>query len=307
MQPIPRFWARRSQVVSLPDNPELSTWLVQVWGCSADSQEEAERDADARLSALVATGGPRGAARRTGIGDEWYYPQHRRPEEIIREIHDGPELVGVVTRNRYGAEVLNTDELLITGIDISAREEAEAPAPRRRGLLSRLFGGGTEPTPEAQAAPTTGMSPAEVEILQRIDAFARSRPELGISTYRTAAGFRLFLTGTDAGPDSETAAAIMAELGSDPLYATLCRAHATYRARLTPKPWRIDMEMPPLSEKTPLAPPPPEWMSRYNAASDSHAVCSLVGRTGAMPSPREQLLIDEHDAASGVDSGRPLA
>lgn len=34
----------------------------------------------------------------------------------------------------------------------------------------------------------------------------------------------------------------MGNLYVDPLYARLCRFQATFRARLTPKPWRVDEE-----------------------------------------------------------------
>ena len=43
--------------------------------------------------------------------------------------------MGVITRNRYGAEVLNTDAVLIADIDLP--EPVRLPG---QGLLGRLFG-----------------------------------------------------------------------------------------------------------------------------------------------------------------------
>ena len=60
--------------------------------------------------------------------------------------------------------------------------------------------------------------------------------------YRTRHGFRLLVSGADAHPASERARTLMAEMRSDPLYMLLCRVHDTYRARLTPKPWRVEID-----------------------------------------------------------------
>uniref|UniRef100_UPI001C3D5E17 hypothetical protein n=1 Tax=Picosynechococcus sp. (strain ATCC 27264 / PCC 7002 / PR-6) TaxID=32049 RepID=UPI001C3D5E17 len=77
-----------------------------------------------------------------------YYPSRRLPEELLEEVHgeDGA-LIAAVTRNRYGAAVLNTDALLICDVDRPPEDVGRSRprigrAGKRPGLLSRLLGGG---------------------------------------------------------------------------------------------------------------------------------------------------------------------
>lgn len=149
MEPIPRHWAAVHETHTFPGT---GTFALTVNGASDISLEDARRDARRRLDALVAAGGPE---QRDGADHE-YYPSRRLPEELLEEVHseDGT-LIAAVTRNRYGAAVLNTDVLLISDVDLppesSRRAKAKAArsvgtgpagAGKRRGLLSRLFGGG---------------------------------------------------------------------------------------------------------------------------------------------------------------------
>lgn len=301
MQPLPRFWARRTEHVDIPGHPTGRDVDLVVWGSSDLSQADAERDAGARLAALVARGGPSHAPAG------WYYPARRRPEELLSEVRDGEELLAVVTRNRYGAEVLNTDAVLITDIDLPdwrpGRRRAGSGA--RSGLLGRLLG---RERSTGEPAPATRSDDPEAVALRRIDQTARAHPGIGWSIYRTRAGLRVIITGTDAAPDSAEARELMESLASDPLYVTLCRVHETYRARLTPKPWRVGL---PATSRGPawsvMDPPPARWLARYREAARGTAVCRLIGRTGAPPSAREQRVIDVHDRASRIAEDLPLA
>lgn len=57
--------------------------------------------------------------------------------------------------------------------------------------------------------------------------------------YRTSAGFRLIVQGKGFTPGSPETRKLMRRFGADYLYATLCDAQKCFRARLTPKPYRI--------------------------------------------------------------------
>lgn len=145
MRALPRHWAVHRETVDLPGRGELD---LALWGWSADSPAEAERHARRRWQEVVDRGGP----VRPGEAAEEYYPRRHLPEEILEEIHDGRgELVAAVTRNRYGAEVLNTDLLLICDVDFPAEVVRETErADRRPSLLGRLLGRGT-PEPDEHA------------------------------------------------------------------------------------------------------------------------------------------------------------
>ena len=53
-------------------------------------------------------------------------------EEIVEGVRSGNEIAGIVTRNGYGALVLNARQALFIDVD--------RPAPASPGLLGRLFG-----------------------------------------------------------------------------------------------------------------------------------------------------------------------
>ena len=179
-------------------------------------------------------------------------------------------LLGVVTRNRMGCEVLCTDLLFAADVDAWAggrqRTAASRPVRRRRSprpwacaaarasaassAASPVRGAGSHPDdtartkapgarPALAAARTGDISVAESLACEPVWEFARRHPDLGVRVYRTAAGLRVPVTGAAAPPASDRARALLTELGSDPLYVELCSTHDSYRARLTPKPFRI--------------------------------------------------------------------
>jgi hypothetical protein len=66
-----------------------------------------------------------------------------------------------------------------------------------------------------------------------------SRDSGGLAfVYETAAGLRVILAHREIDPCSEEASRILDFVGSDPLCLRLCRNQKSFRARLTPKPWR---------------------------------------------------------------------
>jgi hypothetical protein len=216
-------------------------------------------------------------------------------EPILDEVLLDGEQALVVTRNRYGAEVLNTDRLLIADIDLVE------PAAPSTGVLRRLFGRGSA-RPDPPADPVA-------ERLTRLETWAAARPDLGVRVYRTASGLRVFVTGL-AEPTS-AGDAILAELEADPIYRELCRTHGMFRARLTPKPWRLRRMRAPAG-RWPYESPRAErrfqqWLAAYTAASAGYAVCRLVATFGPEPSPVEQRVIALHDDRTRAQEPLPLA
>lgn len=314
MRTPPRHWARVEQHAHAGDRDVL----LRVWGCSDVSEQDAEAQARSRISAILAAGGP-------GRGDaSWYYPRGPLREELLEQLHDEDgALLATVTRNRYGAQVLCTDAVLIADIDLPAPRPMR-PGPPRRGLWERLRSGllrrgGTGASdaawaggPSAEAATTAEDAPSgpEAEALARVDRFATAHPRLGVHLHRTRAGFRVLVTGSGAAPDGDEAEALLRELGSDPLYVRLCRADASYRARLTPKPWRAGTTAPRV--RWPASAPREEqelrdWVARYEQCCAGFAATRRLSRRGPAPSPREARVLELHDRSSRADSGLPLA
>ena len=98
---------------------------------------------------------------------------------------------------------------------------------------------------------------------------------------------------------------------SDPLYVRLCQAQDCFRARLTPKPWRCNMDT--LSSRYPWENNDHEiqyrlWERRYEEASKKYAVCRLVKQLGPPEvHPDVAPILTFHDQFTGVEADRPLA
>lgn len=309
MQPLPRHWATVRETVTFPGTQE---YALTIHGASDLSAEDAQRDARERLERLIAAGGP---GLQHGSGQE-YYPLRRLPEELLEELRSpGGELIAAITRNRYGSAVLNTDAVLISDVDLVEPSSQDRVTPKG-GLLSRLLGGGrqAELTAEQQDPDAFGLQGLHrrgehhARTLRLIDDFRTRHPDLGVRTYRTRNGFRLLITGSGAGPSSDLARELMGQLTSDELYMILCRVHDTYRARLTPKPWRIEVDrFEDLGTRTSADETHRAWVERYRAASEEVAVCRLLDVSGPAPSAVEQQIIDLHDRATRPESGLRLA
>ena len=313
---------------------------LTVWGWSTESEADAERVARERLAEALARIAVEGRLP-PGRG---YYPRMPLREPVLEEVEAGSgALLGVVTRNRMGCEVLCTDILFVADVDVPGLEDVPARRPGSGagsalasrlgvrggegvgGFLRRLLSGDPAPTPmtptdepdadaagDPQLAPIRphGISAAESLACEPVWEFAQRHPELGVRVYRTAAGLRVLVTGASAPPASDRARALLTELGSDSLYVELCTTHDSYRARLTPKPFRIGQKA--LAVPWPFADDAAraateEWVSEYDARAAGYAVCRLVSASGPVPGPDEQRLVALHDARCRVGERLPLA
>lgn len=287
---IPKFWEVAEDSATGPSGERV---FRRVWGWSMSSAAEALDVAQERLRSALAN-------IRSGTKAGGYYPRVPLREPILDEVLADGEQILVVTRNRYGAEVLNTDRVLIADVDLPGLERSTA------GLLRRLFGKKSTPDPGAPAEPAV-----VVERLAVLADWASAHPNLGVIIYRTASGLRVFVTGVEEPASSARGEQILGELGTDPIYRELCRTHGTFRARLTPKPWRLRRIKAPRGS-WPFQTYEAEfdferWLSGYDSASAAHAVCRRVATHGPAPSTVEALIIQRHDERTRATSGLPLA
>jgi len=279
---IPRFWARSSQ---RPTNAPGAPIPASCWRWSEISLEDAQRQADARLlelARLLDTG---------GTLDRYSYSDRPLREEIVQTIR--PNAV-VLTRNLYGAVVLNTSSTMFIDIDFAAGK----PSPSG-SLLGRLFG-------KSAAAP----DPQELA-MQRIRQWTSKRRDLGLRVYRTFAGLRCLVTNRTFDPTHSETVDLLREIGSDPLYVRLCQAQGSFRARLTPKPWRCGLHPPVV--RYPWANSQAEsrfrqWQSAYERSSQVYAVCKLLEVIGGVAMhPEIAPIIALHDQFACKQPAIPLA
>lgn len=279
---VAQFWAR-AQI-------EEDGYGRGAWGSSDTSPEEAAQRAREKARALLD-----GVLESDDPGLHSYeYQRHDMPEPIVDEVHDDQgRRVAAITINRYGSAVLNTARLVFVDVDV----EPEQP---KVGLVGRLLG--------RKAAPADPVD----EAIERLRAWARQSSSRGARVYRTAAGLRYLLTHPTMAPDSHESQDLMNQLGADPLYARLCRYQGSFRARLSPKPWRIGVSGTPKLTYEKLENPSEEaraWMRSYEDACRGYAVCSLIDEVGQTRPPDDNAarLIAMHDERAGVGKDLPLA
>ena len=285
---IARFWERGEVEVEVPNGGRA---VGIAWGWSSSSSAEAREKALAGANRVAQWLKTRKQSEHDYGLD---YPDRPPREEIVREIENSSgETIAIITRNAAGSLVLSTPLLMFVDVDI----------PHQSSLgflgrsLKRLF---RQPVIEPQE-----------RVRQQIADTAARHPEYSFRLYRTSAGFRCILLNTTLAPGSVASVALLEEFGADPLYKRLCAAQECYRARLSPKFWRCDVERPPNRFPWPNAGEEERfrhWQRDYEAKSAAYAVCRLVEQIGSPRGNAElQELIELHDEMCGVDNALPLA
>ena len=281
---IPKFWIRREGDVAHPDGRQLHLF---AWGWSETSASDAEARAAERFRSLqqrISQGLdlPRGYA----YGD-------RPVREQIVEAINGPDGQpdALLTRNSYGSLVLNAARSMFVDVDA-----AGAPSGGG-GFLKSLFGGG-------------GSKPSDPQ-LDRLRDLLPSTGAGSVRVYRTAAGYRLLATDRLYTPGSSESESLMRQVGADPAFIQLCRIQDSFRARLTPKPWRIGKPAPPGDfprEDAKQQRAFEEWLQAYDRAAGSKATCQFVETigTGAIHSDLAHI-VQLHDERTRATSNLPLA
>ena len=251
---IPKYWAQGTAKV----RGDRGEFALTFWRWSDTSQAEAAQAAEARARDV--------AARFTSFADLNRYGYADRPlrEEIVDVIKgsDGRESA-IVTRNSYGALVLNAARVMFIDIDFETTAKSSS--------LRRLFGKAAAPSPVD-------------EHLAQIDDWARRNPQFSLRVYRTAGGLRGLITNELFDPTDASSTQILQSFNSDPLYVRLCRAQECFRARLTPKPWRCGVTAPPARYPWPSSQAElayRRWEKTYEYAASRYATCQLIKAFGS--------------------------
>ena len=258
----PRYWAKSD--VRAPAGRQVP-WPTSCWRWSDVSFAEARQRADARaveLAELLESG----AALWNRYG---YLDGARIREEVTPVVvaRDGDVETAVITRNVYGALVLNTSRAMFIDVDFAPTK----PAEKLGGLFRGMLGGAKPKSPEE-----VGMT--------KISEWAAAQKDLGLRVYRTFAGLRCLVVNKIFDVAQPQTIAILESAGADPLYVRLCKAQACFRARLTPKPWRCNSVVPPT--RYPWADGAAEarfrhWEKEYEQSiRGSRTVCRLIQQIG---------------------------
>jgi hypothetical protein len=250
-------------------------------------------------------------------------------EEIISE--HGPN---VITRNLYGALCLNTPDVLFADIDFSTQPSGRLVATTMAlgiatavlvglyfrswmigivaiflGLhLSMIFARGLQKLLDGHGGGE------EKRTHDRIHKFLRGHPDWLVRLYRTPSGFRLLAMHRLFKPDEPEALEFFRAVGTDKTYVRMCVNQQCFRARVSPKPWRvgISQHIRPRPGVWPINPERlPErrsWIEAYEKASKGSAACQYMEIIGSGSVHRSADAVRNlHDTLSRASSGLPIA
>jgi hypothetical protein len=212
-------------------------------------------------------------------------------EEILQVAPDGASDPSIlVTRNAYGALVLNTARVMFVDVDQPARRLWDV----LRGLVRWRRAVDEEP-----------------HVPERLTAFLATHPKWRVRVYRTRSGWRYLVVHDLFDPVDAHSRTVLEALGCDPRYVQLTRVQECFRARLTPKPWRCRMALPPgrhPREDAAVQDRFEKWEVRYRAACEPFATCRFVAEVGSGATTRDVApVVELHDRETRAGSNLPLA
>ncbi|MCB1276037.1 hypothetical protein [Prosthecobacter sp.] len=323
---VPQFWAEGRAQHKEPGRQVT----VRRFGWSDLSEEDAQANANDRANE---------ALQRVLAGDNLA----RREPKVSYNGADGvpirEEIVSrhgdaVITRNSYGALCLNTPDVLFVDVDFTrlpptrltftlgvilfAMSMAFAINERHFGLFvlgcvlsavgSLLLSAWLFRGYELLAGGSSRRA------MRRIRSFSARNPGWNLCVYETPAGFRVLMMHDVFDPSATQVADCFRQLGADPVYARMCLRQHCFRARISPKPWRIGLSSPlrPRPGVWPVKaehlPKRLQWIHLYEEKSAAFASCRHVGQFGSsVTHPAAEAVRKIHDEMSRAFSGLPLA
>jgi len=321
---VPQYWAEgRAR-----ERRKGTQVTVRRWGWSDDGPEQARAHAETRT---------KDALERILAGEDLL----RREARIAYNGADGvpirEEIVSrhgdtIVTRNGYGALCLNTPDVLFADVDfaglpapsglpllgplgIAAVAASLAPGARVLVFVAALIGSlvllivGWNLLQRRRKEKAGG---PEAEALRRVRRALETRPDWNVRVYRTPAGLRVLVLHRLFDPMSDDVREFFEALGSDPIYVRMCTKQHCFRARVSPKPWRVGIAKHFRPGVWPVEPSRAEdrkrWVAAYDEASRGHASCRYLesfGRGAEDPAAAEVRKL--HDEVSGALTTLPIA
>jgi len=322
---VPDFWAeaRRQEKIN------GSQITLKRFGWSNESYEHALENANQRVNE---------AMTRALSGEKVRKIDHKisynggeglpiREEVVVR--HEDV----VITRNTYGALCLNTPDVLFADVDLNIEPGGKL-----------LFGAGFMLVVLAVAV---GMltsswslffvslfvamvfSSALAELVLKLSYLFKGAPETqfrlaleefvstskdtNLRLYKTPNGFRVLAMHDLFDPQGEDAKRLFSNLMADRLYVQMCLNQNCFRARVSPKPWRINIKRMgprpgtwPIKEERMFA--RQLWVNAYENASKDYASCVFDSSHGSdIVHPKAKLVMELHDEYSQSNTELPIA
>ncbi|MBL8890090.1 MAG: hypothetical protein JNL67_08935 [Planctomycetaceae bacterium] len=323
---IPRYWAE-STVQKRTGNQQMT---IRRFGWSDVSQMEAQRHADQRASEALAASAinssvPRREPKRAYNGADGVPIR----EEVVEQRGSS-----IVTRNAYGSLCLNTPDVLFADIDLEfnppvALSISTAIATAVAALFL-LWGHAHWGIVVLSAAGFFLLALALVEFayrkvvdfggglerraLRRVRNFLNNNRDWKVRVYRTPAGLRLLAVHRRFSPHEPIVAEFFKAVAADPVYVRMCLKQNCFRARVSPKPWRIGIperikpyrRVWPYTEEEMQA--REKWVAAYERLAQSFASCQFVESLGMGHTDVAARSVQEHhDHLCQANVSLPLA
>ncbi|MEO5913137.1 MAG: hypothetical protein ABIS50_02815 [Luteolibacter sp.] len=323
---VPQYWAE-GRVQHRKAGKQVT---VRRFGWSDASQAEAQTNADQRTEEALQNllSGAKLPRREPKI------PYNGADGVPIREEILDQRGETIITRNSYGAQCLNTPNVFFADIDFDKRSEESWTIVIALALLGIAVTAGIFTRSIA-----TGIIMAVIAIFlcekigrfihrfkeknpeedlrisrDRIQKLIDKNPAWNLRIYRTPAGLRVLVTHQLFDPGDPAVSECFKELRTDPVYRQMCLRQKCFRARVSPKPWRIGIgdHMRPRPGTWPVKeqhmPVRNAWLARYEAAAGSFASCTLIESLGSGVIHPEVLPVQVwHDELSRATSQLPIA
>lgn len=318
---VPRYWSEATQRTRHAGR----SFTLKRFGWSDVSEQAAQAHARERVQAALSTLQAEGDVRRVDHKIAYNGAEGLPIREEVVEQHGDV----VISRNSYGALCLNTPDVLFADVDFDSRPGRGLSLMvfaavlgvslllamltgmgwlLALGTVVALLGGGLVAR-RLRALWVRLRGGVEALALARIAAVVQRHPELNLRIYRTPLGLRVLAMNATYAPASDKAQALLAELGSDPVYARMCRNQQCFRARVSPKPWRIGIERMTVTGSWPVKPERlaarRAWVAAYERQALAYAACRFVTEMGSRQvTPRAEQVRRLHDGLCRVHDSR---
>lgn len=320
---IPKYWAEAKTKTKF----EARQYTIKRFGWSDISLEAAQQHAEQRvLEAIeqlkidqkirridhkVAYNGAEGLPIR---------------EEIISRYDDV-----IITRNSYGALCLNTPDVLFADIDFVTQPHSNLYLIAFFVLLACIgfgafyfsswfiFGIGFVLSLLLTSTIAKWIfkfqqkrkGRPEQLALEKIRTFSIHYPTWHLRVYRTPNGYRILVMHQIFEPRGEQVQSFFKAIYADPYYDLMCQNQNCFRARISPKPWRIGVER----LRQGIWPIPNErlairenWVREYERQAEDYASCRFVEQFGSqMVHPKAKRVQSIHDQYCKSDSHLDIA
>lgn len=323
---VPQHWAE----ARLQNRVHGRQVTVRRFGWSDASLEDAQANAESRareaMDRVIAGEKLARRERKTAYNGAEGVPIR---EEVLDRHGDA-----VITRNLYGARCLNTPNVLFADIDFQYEPSVwvwlsvAIPLLIGAGIAGWILGSWKIGLASGLVALLSSgkLASALYKLLlfakggteriarTRIDAFIRKHPDWHLRLYRTPAGFRILAMHRTFDPSEEAVAQCFQHLGTDPIYARMCFKQHCFRARVSPKPWRVGISahIRPRPGVWPInpahMPERTQWVDAYERTASGYAACRYIGSLGGSkvdPTASAVQLI--HDQLCKANSLLPIA